>query len=489
MSQPVDVSKQRGGLSATLDVASASKPFGSLLSNLPRYKHAALAFALGLVILQAAPVLGVTTAVWQPAVVVGLTAFLWVSRLLPSVQTNTLTWLWVVIGGAAPLSLASHTLLHPSTGFVAISLILGGCLASLKLEPLLHYHLLRQSQGSVTKLGLGLFVLSLLGSFVLQEHLVVALVFSVTLGLTSLLSTEDTTKTQSSNAKAFLLTSAVWGSVIGGIGTYLGGGRGLLANSLLVEATGTGFGFWEWALWGIPMALGLGVLSFGMLVAWFKPWESSLAQQPTAETSPPLSKQQGIVLGWLGLLIMLWLTTADWLAPVLTGGLVLLGLLASRQIYLTTLLKNTPWKIILTYGTALLLGQLLLHSQLIQTVLPPFHQAIASLGEPAVLLVSIIGTGLFTELLSNAAAVSALLPGALQLSANPPLMTLAVALSSGLAFLLPTGTPATALLLSEEGVNWKALVGPAIAIKLLGWLVLAVVLLGSGSLASGFLGN
>jgi sodium-dependent dicarboxylate transporter 2/3/5 len=90
-----------------------------------------------------------------------------------------------------------------------------------------------------------------------------------------------------------------------------------------------------------------------------------------------------------------------------------------------------------------------------------------------------IFTSIMTEGVSNVASVAVILPFAFSAAEaynfNPVIVTLSVALSGGLAFLLPMGTPPNAIAFSsgyfkvEDALKWGAI------IKIIGWIIYVLV--------------
>jgi sodium-dependent dicarboxylate transporter 2/3/5 len=82
---------------------------------------------------------------------------------------------------------------------------------------------------------------------------------------------------------------------------------------------------------------------------------------------------------------------------------------------------------------------------------------------------------ILTECISNAAVIATLMPITLSLAktmgVDPRIMTLAVALPAGLAFCLPMGTPANAIIFSSGFLKMRDLAVPGAVIMLFAWLL------------------
>lgn len=82
---------------------------------------------------------------------------------------------------------------------------------------------------------------------------------------------------------------------------------------------------------------------------------------------------------------------------------------------------------------------------------------------------------LLTECISNAAVIAILLPIGISLSKSmgmdPRVMTLAVALPAGLAYCLPMGTPANAIVFSSGFLKSREMILPGMLIMAISWLL------------------
>jgi sodium-dependent dicarboxylate transporter 2/3/5 len=117
-------------------------------------------------------------------------------------------------------------------------------------------------------------------SLLMPEHAVAAMLFPIVLEIVQSLNLE---KHKSPFAIALFLAMA-WGTVVGGIGTFLGGARAPLAVELLRETYGRTITFSSWAIAGVPIALVLTALVYLACLS-SPPFFSGLAGD-TASASP-----------------------------------------------------------------------------------------------------------------------------------------------------------------------------------------------------------
>jgi len=155
-------------------------------------------------------------------------------------------------------------------------------------------------------------------------------------------------------------------------------------------------------------------------------------------------------------------TILAWVFAFKLVGLANIALLSVAVLFMMRLVRwseietNVNWGIILMYGGAIALGSALhstgasawiVENSIGQYNLTPFQ---------LILIIGILSLTL-TEFISNAAVVSVLMPVGLGLADSLGLsleaVTLAIALPSGLSYVLPMGTPATAIAYSSGYIS------------------------------------
>ena len=98
-----------------------------------------------------------------------------------------------------------------------------------------------------------------------------------------------------------------------------------------------------------------------------------------------------------------------------------------------------------------------------------------------ILILLIMLAALLTELMSNTAAVAVLLPIALALSVeygiDPRVMTIALATTAGLTFVLPVSTPAMSLVMNSPYVNIHRAMLWGLWLKLISLIVIIAIIL------------
>ncbi|HIA03055.1 MAG TPA: DASS family sodium-coupled anion symporter, partial [Myxococcales bacterium] len=289
-------------------------------------------------------------------------------------------------------------------------------------------------------------------SCIMSCHAVAAMFFPVIHSIRKGLSL----KSNSTYGKALYLTLA-WGSTIGGTATLLGSGRAPLAVAILQENAGTTISFTDWALLSFPTALVMLIIS-RFVLGWMFPTDIddiSGARQELREQVNELGKlsyREWATGALITTTIMFWMFAGDSL------GLATISLLAVVAAFVigcatwSEVEDDVNWGIVLMYGGAIALGLAMLKTGASAWLAERVLEMMPS-QNPIVLLGVVAFIALWmTEALSNAAVVALIMPPVIgmaqQLGIDPRLVALFVAIPCGYAFVMPMGTPGTALAFS-----------------------------------------
>lgn len=317
------------------------------------------------------------------------------------------------------------------------------------------------------------------GSFWMSEHAVAAMMFPVVLEVANVLRVHTTCR---SYGQALFLALA-WGCVVGGVATFLGGGRAPLAVGILREKTGDDIEFLRWMIATLPtVVLMLGV-AYGMLL-WISRRESP-DMEPVREllaakrriSSPMSPKERGMALLMLA-------TVAGWtFFKDSLGGLAGVALLSAVLAFATGILdwkeveQDVNWGILLMYGGAVTLGYAMQSSGAAEWLSTRLFSQFQGSPHLFVALMSFLSIAL-TEGMSNAAVVALLLPVSLNYAGGDVLLgrlvTMAIAVPAGLAFCLPMATPAVALAYASGLLTMKDTIVTGLILAGIAWVIFNV---------------
>ena len=296
----------------------------------------------------------------------------------------------------------------------------------------------------------------------------------------------DNAPSSQRGAKSLLFVA--YAASIAGIMTPVGSPTNLIAMQYLAEA-GLRFGFLDW----IQVAAPISLLMLGLMFAWVG---RGVPRQTSAELS---MTQLGVasqwnkgeqvtalafvmaVVGWLlpPLLVAFNIAKAETMETLLPASVV--ALLASVPLFIIRADDEQPvlpwndamridWGVILLFGGGIALGSQMIETGVAHTLSAKFIEVSHVQGLWALTAVCIAFTLLFTEVCSNMASASMIVPLAIA-AANelgvpviPP--ALGVGLAASCAFMLPISTGPNAIAYSTGRVSLRAMLRTGLMLEL-----------------------
>ena len=301
----------------------------------------------------------------------------------------------------------------------------------------------------------------------------------------------------------FLLCLA-YGAGIGGVATLIGTAPNLIGVGLLAEQANVIISFDQWMLLGLPVASIMLLVMFGVLYRLYAP--PSLNSHANSvfmmkrSTPSPWTRGESYTFGVFLLAVFLWLLPAilsiwfepnhsliQWvnahlpkeLVPIFASGLLFLLPLNLREGTFTLTWKqaaNIHWGTILLFGGGIAFGELMVKTELALTIGRGMVGLFGIESVWSLMAVSILTALVLTELASNTAATSMLVPVLIAIahSANfspvPPV--LAACLAASLAFVLPVSTPPNAIVYGTGRVPILRMVQAGLALDVIGGIVI-----------------
>jgi sodium-dependent dicarboxylate transporter 2/3/5 len=424
--------------------------------------------------------LGAWLLIRRSLAIFALCVTLWVTNALPLMVTSLLPLALFPLLGVLPVRDAYALFGNEVVFFLLGVFILTSAVMRVGLSTRLAWTMLRLCGRSAPALLAATLMVPAFGSFLMSEHAVAAMFFPVVLEVSHVLGAD--TRYRSFGRALFL--ALAWGCVIGGVATYLGGGRAPLAAGMLREATGDAVGFLRWMSATFPLVLALLAVAYGFL-AW-------ISRDGTPDMRPvqELLRDRRRALGRVsrrekGVAALMAATIIAWAAlskPL--GGLAGVALLAVVIAFACGLLnwreveEDVNWGILLMYGGAIALGFGLQSSGAAAWLSGVLFGGFQGRPGLFVAAMSLLSIGL-TECMSNAAVVALLLPLALDYAAGDVylgrLVTMSIAVPAGLAFCLPMATPAIALAFASGLLRIRDTVGAGVLLAAVAWLLFNVL--------------
>lgn len=410
--------------------------------------------------------------------VFAVAGFLWATNTLPLAVTAILVFFLLPVSGALTREEAYAYFGNHAVFFILGAFILASPVMRSGLSTRLALLVIQRFGKSPRALLASVLFTPGVMSFVVNEHAVVVMFFPIVMELARALGVRP-----GSRYGLALFLALGWGAIIGGAATLLGGARAPLALGMLQAATGANIGFLSWLWSTLPAVVGL------FFVALFLVWrlgtgtDISLAVarrhlEARVQALGPMSPREVYTAGVMLFTVALW---------ILWGNTWGLGTIAFLGVLLAFLLRVADWReveedvnwgIFLMYGSAIALSAALRDTGAAAWVA---ERVLSSwIDAPALMFFALVLLAMgLTEAMSNAAAVAVLMPVALALAAeyglDPRTVTLGVAVPAGLAFLLPVGTPAIAIVVGSGYVRPLEAFRYGLWLKVMGLILFALV--------------
>ncbi len=325
----------------------------------------------------------------------------------------------------------------------------------------------------------------------------VMIMVPLVLAVTSQLPLEETGRRGLGLAPALLLGVAFAGSA-GGMATLIGSPPNAIMAGISEASLGRRIGFGEWFIFTIPLTVVLLAVIWLLLAAMMRRARVSLAA-PAAQTVyqqrkalGPMSRAERRVLVVFSLVALVWVVRPFLLEPVLPGltdaavaiaGAMLLFVLPDDLRRRRFLLewedtKSVNYGILLLMGGGLALAAAFEASGLGDWIAAQLS-ALSTLPQPLiVLIVAVVMIGL-TNIASNTAVATLLIPIAISLGevlGSSPLSLMAtVAVSASAAFVLPVATPPNAIVFSSGRVTVGQMARTGLLLSVIATLLVVAV--------------
>ena len=388
-----------------------------------------------------------------------LCAILWVTGIIPLQITSILAIILLPMLKIMPSSEAFALFGNSAVFFILGAFILSAALIDCGLSTRMTCLALKRFSSSPKALRNAILFRSAFMSFWMSEHAVAAMFFPIVMGLVTAFGLKPKV---SKFGQSFFFALA-WGCVIGGIATYLGGARNPLAAGILFSETGIQVSFIGLLQASFPLVVIMLGLAWLVLQIGFPEEPVDLARareqlELEQEKIGPLSSRE-IKIGTVSLLtILAWIFLFTFFSLASIALFSVAVLFMFRLVGWQEIETNVNWGIILMYGGAIALGSALHSSGASAWVIA---QTLGDLALTPLQLIILLGalSMALTEFISNAAVVSVMMPIGLALARShgiaPEAIMLAIALPSGLSYMMPMGTPATAIAYSSGFMTSK----------------------------------
>jgi sodium-dependent dicarboxylate transporter 2/3/5 len=283
-------------------------------------------------------------------------------------------------------------------------------------------------------------------------------------------------------------------AAIGGMGTIIGSPP----NAIVVDAVNNlqnvdfEIGFLEWMLFGIPISLILVFLFWWVLLRKYTPRVNKIDLSVFQQENNPVEEEpdgrdyrlrKRIVLAVLAVTILLWLTGKIHDIPTAAVSGVPIIILTMLSIITGEDVRQLPWDTLMLVAGGLSLGLAIQETGLANYFVGELQGV--KLGFGMLICIFALATIIFSNIMSNTATATILIPVAsLWGGSNPLILPLVIGLCASCALFLPVSTPPNAIAFSTgklEQADFRlggitiGLLGPALIILwvllVVGWLI------------------
>jgi sodium-dependent dicarboxylate transporter 2/3/5 len=296
-----------------------------------------------------------------------------------------------------------------------------------------------------------------------------------------------------------ILLSVAWAANIGGMATLIGTPPNMIFAGFMSEQLNRQIGFVEWLPVGLSASLLLGTIAYLILRRglgqnelspseeertrnWLKDEWSRLGTLSAAQTRVAMVFALTAMLWILRPYLSVWIPVIQWsdTGIALAAAVLLFAVFdgSNKSVLDWGDTKALPWGILLLFGGGLALAGTLQASQWF-VLLGDQLQSLQGVPFATWLLVMALLGVFATELLSNMALVSALLPLVYSLATALGLdfyaLSLPLVLGASCAFMLPMATPPNAIVFSTGSLSMSYMIYRGIALNLLSVVLLFIL--------------
>lgn len=421
---------------------------------------------------------------WNSIALGGLMVFFWLFELLPIYVTALFPF---VLG--IPLGVLDSSDLTSAYGHKYIYLFFGGFVLSVALEKWdVHKQIAEGILDTVgtskTRVLLGFLLTTMILSMWISNTATSLMMLPMALAITSNMKFR-----KGSRFPILLLLSIAYGASIGGMSTLVGSPPNIAMAGILEERFNTEISFFDWMSVGLPVSIVMITITF--LFFYFllgKDRKVKLDHVKNAREKWTTDQLRVIILFLF--VVVLWafrgpitkytgiLYTDEGVAVM---GAILLFFIPSKKS--TTLLewkdtRKIAWGILILFGGGMALATMFDKNGVIDFVAAAFHNfSGASIFVMTAILVFISIFG--TELMSNLALVSVLVPVVAQFAIDTEVdilqFCLPITLASSCAFMLPVGTPPNAIVFSSGQLKIEQMAKYGFILNTIGVVVITLL--------------
>ncbi|MBU0581505.1 MAG: DASS family sodium-coupled anion symporter [Candidatus Margulisbacteria bacterium] len=422
---------------------------------------------------------GITQEAQNCLIIFTLAMTMWITRFIPLAATSLLVLAMLPLLGIMTAAKSFSLFGNEAVFFILGALVLSTGLRFSGLSKRVAFWFLNMLHGGAKRLMFGVLASALFLSFWMPEHAVVAMLLPMVIDIAKALKLQ---KLKSNYGKGLFIALA-WGAVIGGVATLLGGARNPLAVGILREDYGLSISFFEWMVAAFPLVIIIGGLSF-LIIYYFFPPEIKKVDQAKKYMKEEINNMGEISFREKKMGLIMIITVIGWIFFSEKIGLANIAILGAVSIFLLHIVtweeieKDVYWGAVLMYGGAIALAKAMTMTGAAKWLVFQFIDNMQFTPLVLIAVLALITKGV-TESISNSAAVALILPIAFvlgdQYGVTPVIIVFTVAITAGLAFCLPIGTPPNALCFSAGYYAVKDVVKAGLVLNFISWIIFILI--------------
>lgn len=320
-----------------------------------------------------------------------------------------------------------------------------------------------------------------------------------------------------------LMLGIAWAASIGGVGTLIGTppngiAVGVLNDFFAQDPSYHRITFLDWITFGLPLVATFLPVAWLVLIKLFPPEVSAFEGgkerlidelrrlgKMTAGEKGTIAVFLTAVAFWLGLpfreqiLPDAMLPHIRWLDEYTTGLLAGLSLFVipvslRERVFLLHWrdLRNVEWGALAIVGGGIALSDAMFKTGFASWIASSFIALIGSPPTVVMMLAIVFFIDFLTEIATNSAVITMMAPVVISIAQrageNPIALTVAAAIASSLAFMLPVATPPNAIVYGTGYVRMSDMIKAGIVLDIVGWLLAVGVLVLFGGVIFGVFG-
>jgi len=447
-----------------------------------------LIFLLGAFVLPAPA--GMSVEAWRVTGVALLMATWWMTNAIPIPATSLVPLFLFPLLGVAGIREAAPPYADP-----IIFLFMGGFILGIGMQRWsLHVRIGLRTLAFVgtqpTKLVGGFLLATALPSMWVSNTATTIMMIPVAVSVLTLLDRRtDLDEVSRCNLGIVLVLAVAYGATIGGLATIVGTPTTAVLVGFMDREYGVEIGFAQWMVLGVPLSA-IMLLACWRVLTWVYPVGAGGEADAKRVLESEIAKLGPITTAEKRIALVFGLTAFTWIArPLLDNyieglsdtGIAIGAALSlffipsgtekNRRLLIWEDLRDLPWGVLLLFGGGLSLAAAISSSGLAAWV----GMVMQSLDTWPVLLVvavATIGMTFLTELTSNTASATAILPlaaaVAVGLGFDPLLIVVPLTVAASLAFMLPVATPPNAIAFSSGRLTIAQMVRAGFWLNLFG---------------------